>query len=70
MGKTRKMNKKDMNKLLKDKKIKNLVNKFKKEIKRNNKVINDQQKQFIKMIEKLQKKHAKFEERLKQLKRQ
>ena len=64
------MNKKDMNKLLKDKKIKNLVNKFKKEIKRNNKVINDQQKQFIKMIEKLQKKHAKFEERLKQLKRQ
>ena len=64
------MNKKDMNKLLKDKKIKNLVNKFKKEIKRNNKVINDQQNQFIKMIEKLQKKHAKFEEQLKQLKRQ
>ena len=63
------MKKKDMNKLLKDKKIKNLVNKFKKEIKRNNKVINDQQKQFIKMIEKLQKKHAKFEEQLKQFKR-
>ena len=64
------MKKKDMNKLLKDEKIKKLVNKFKKEIKHNNKVINDQQKQFIKMIEKLQKKHAKFEERLKQLKRQ
>jgi len=63
------MKKKDMNKLLKDKKIKNLVNKFKKEIKRNNKVINDQQNQFIKMIEKLQKKHAKFEEQLKQFKR-
>ena len=63
------MNKKDMNKLLKDKKIKKLVNKFKKEIKRNNKVINDQQKQFIKMIEKLQKKHAKFEEQQKQFKR-
>ena len=63
------MNKKEMNKLLKDKKIKNLVNKFKKEVKRNNKVINDQQKQFIKMIEKLQKNHAKFEEQLKQFKR-
>ena len=63
------MNKKDMNKLLKDKKIKNLVNKFKKEIKRNNKLINDQQKQFIKMIEKLQKDRAKFEEQLKQFKR-
>ena len=62
------MKKKDMNKLLKDKKIKNLVNKFKKEIKRNNKVINDQQKQFIKMIEKLQKNHAKFEKQLKQFK--
>ena len=45
------MKKKDINKLLKDKKIKKLVIKFKKEIKRNNKVINDQQKQFIKMIE-------------------
>ena len=63
------MKKKDMNKLLKDEKIKKLVNKFKKEIKRNNKVINDQQKQFFKMIEKLQKNHAKFEEQLKQLKR-
>ena len=62
------MNKKEMNKLLKDKKIKNLVNKFKKEVKRNNKVINDQQKQFIKMIEKLQKNHAKFEKQLKQFK--
>ena len=41
----------------------------KKEIKRNNKVINNQKKQFIKMIEKLQKNHAKFEEQLKQLKR-
>ena len=50
------MNKKDMNKLLKDEKIKKLVNKFKKEIKRNNKVINNQKKQFIKMIEKLKKK--------------
>ena len=64
------MSKKEINKLLKDEKIKKLVNKFKKEIKHNNKVINDQQKQFIKMIEKLQKNHAKFEEQLKQLKRQ
>ena len=63
------MNKKDMNKLLKDEKIKKLVNKFKKEIKRNNKVTNNQKKQFIKMIEKLEKNQAKFEEQLKQLKR-
>ena len=63
------MSKKEINKLLKDEKIKKLVNKFKKEIKRNNKVINNQKKQFIKMIEKLQKNHAKFEEQLKQLKR-
>ena len=63
------MKKKDMNKLLKDEKIKKLVNKFKKEIKQNNKVINNQKKQFIKMIEKLQKNHAKFEEQLKQFKR-
>ena len=63
------MKKKDMNKLMKDEKIKKLVNKFKKEINLNKKVINNQKKQFIKMIEKLQKNHAKFEEQLKQLKR-
>ena len=63
------MNKKEMNKLLKDKKIKNLVNKLKKEIKRKNELINDQQKKFYKIIEKAQKNHAKFEEQLKQLKR-
>ena len=58
------MRKKEINKLLKDKKIKKLVNKLKKEIKRHNKVINDHKKQFHKIIEKAQKKHAKLEKQL------
>ena len=58
-----------MNKLLKDKKIKNLVNKFKKEIKHNSKVIEGHKRQIHKLIEKAQKNHAKFEEQLKQFKK-
>ena len=62
------MKKKDMNKLLKDKKIKNLVNKIKKEIKHNSKVIEGHKRQFHKLIEKAQKNHAKFKKQLNQLK--
>ena len=59
------MNKKEINKLLKDKKIKKLVN----EIKRNAKDINKQQKQFDKIFEKIVKTQKKFEKQLAQLKR-
>ena len=55
------MKKKEINELLKDKKIKKLVKEFKKEIKRHNKVINEQKKQFHKTIEKAQKIREKFE---------
>ena len=49
------MKKKEINKILKDKKIKKLV----KEIKHHNKFINEQKKQFNKLIEKAQKNRAK-----------
>ena len=59
------MNKKEINKLLKDKKFKKLVN----EIKRHAKDINKQQKQFDKTFEKIVKIRKKFEKQLAQLKR-
>tara|TARA_B100000963_G_C22224427_1_gene493085 strand:+ start:102 stop:281 length:180 start_codon:yes stop_codon:yes gene_type:complete len=59
------MNKKEINKLLKDKIFKKLVN----EIKRHAKDINKQQKDFYKLIEKIQKDRKKFEKQLAQLKK-
>ena len=59
------MDKKEINKLLKDKKFKKLVN----EIKRHAKDINKQQKQFDKTFEKIVKMRKKFEKQLAQLKR-
>ena len=59
------MKKKEINKLLKDKKFKKLVN----EIKRNAKDINKQQKQFDKTFEKIVKTRKKFEKQLAQLKK-
>ena len=59
------MNKKEINKLLKDKKIKKLVN----EIKRNVKDINKQKKQFDKTFKKILITRKKFEKQLAQLKK-
>ena len=59
------MNKKEINKLLKEKKFKKLVN----EIKRHAKDIDKQQKQFDKTLEKIVKKQKKFEKQLTQLNR-
>ena len=59
------MNKKEISKLLKDKKFKKLVN----EIKRHTKDINKQQKQFDKTFEKIVKTQKKFEKQLAQLKK-
>ena len=59
------MRKKEINKFLKDKKFKKLVN----EIKRHAKDINKQQKQFYKTLEKIVKIRKKFEKQLEQLKR-
>ena len=59
------MNKKEINKLLKDKKFKKLVN----EIKRHAKDINKQEKQFYKTLEKIVKMRKKFEKQLAQLKK-
>ena len=59
------MNKKEINKLLKDKKIKELVNK----IKRHTKDIDKQKKQFDKTFEKIVKTRKKFEKQLSQLKK-
>ena len=59
------MNKKEINKLLKDKKIKKLVN----EIKRNAKDINKQKKQFDKTFKKILITRKKFEKQLAQLKK-
>tara|TARA_B100001057_G_C22700419_1_gene891469 strand:+ start:47 stop:223 length:177 start_codon:yes stop_codon:yes gene_type:complete len=57
--------KKEINKLLKDKKIKKLVN----EIKRNAKDINKQKKQFDKTFKKILITRKKFEKQLAQLKK-
>jgi len=54
------MDKKEINKLLEDKKFKKLVN----EIKRHTKDINKQQKQFDKTFEKIVKIQKKFEKHL------
>ena len=59
------MSNKEINKLLKDKKFKKLVN----EIKRHTKDINKQQKQFDKTFEKIVKTQKKFEKQLAQLKK-
>ena len=59
------MRKKEINKLLKDKKIKELVD----EIKRHTKDIDKQKKQFHKTFEKAQKIRKKFEKQLAQLKK-
>ena len=59
------MNKKEINKLLKDKKFKKLVN----EIKRHAKDINKQQKQFHKTFEKIVKIRKKFEKQIAHLKK-
>jgi len=59
------MMKKEINKLLKDKKIKKLVN----EIKRNAKDINKQKKQFDKTFKKILITRKKFEKQLAQLKK-
>ena len=59
------MKKKEINKLLKDKKFKKLVN----EIKRHAKDINKQEKQFYKTLEKIVKMRKKFEKQLAQFKR-
>ena len=59
------MNKKEINKLLKDKKIKELVNK----IKRHTKDIDKQKKQFHKTFEKIVKIRKKFEKQIAHLKK-
>ena len=59
------MNKKEINKLLKDKKFKKLFN----EVKLHAKDINKQQKQFDKTFEKIVKTQKKFEKQLAQLKK-
>ena len=59
------MNKKEINKLLKDKKFKKLVN----EIKRHSKDINKQEKQFYKTLEKIVIMRKKFEKQIAQLKK-
>ena len=67
------MQKKEIDKLLKDKKFKKLVDEINKklvnEIKRHAKDINKQQKQFYKTLEKIVKIRKKFEKQLEQLKR-
>ena len=61
--------KKEINKLLKDKKFKKLAEEFKKKIKCHAKDINKQQKQFDKTFEKIVKTRKKFEKQLVQLKK-
>ena len=63
------MQKKKINELLKNKEIKKLFEKYKKEIKNNNKLINESMKKFYKIIEEAQKNRAKFEKQLKQFKK-
>ena len=63
------MQKKEIDKLLKDKKFKKYVDEFKTKIKRKAKDINKQQKDFYKLLEKIQKDRNKFEKQLAQLKK-
>ena len=55
------MKKQEINELLKNKEIKKLVEKCKKEIKRHNKLINENKKKFDKIIEEAQKIRQKYE---------
>jgi len=63
------MKKKEINELLKDKKIKKLVEEFQKKIKRHAKDFNKQEKQFYETLEKIVKMRKKFEKQLAQLNR-
>ena len=63
------MQKKEINELLKNKEIKKLFEKYKKEIKNNNKLINESMEKLYKIIEEAQKNRAKFEKQLKQFKK-
>jgi len=63
------MQKKEINELLKNKEIKKLFEKYKKEIKNHNKLINESMKKLYKIIEEAQKNRAKFEKQLKQFKK-
>ena len=63
------MNKKEINKLLKDKIFKKLVEELKKKTKRYAKDINKQQKQFYKTLEKIVTMRKKFEKQIAQLKK-
>ena len=54
------MKKQEINELLKNKEIIKLVEKCKKEIKRHNKLINENKKKFDKIIEEAQKNRSKF----------
>ena len=63
------MQKKEIDKLLKDKKFKKLVDELKTKINRQAKNINKQHKDFYKFIEKIQKDRNKFEKQLAQLKK-
>ena len=59
------MKRKEINELLKNKEIKKLVEKCKKEIKRHNKLINENKKKFDKIIEEAQKIRQKYEKQFK-----
>ena len=63
------MQKKEINELLKNKEIKKLFEKYKKEIKNHNKLINESIEKLYKIIEEAQKNRAKFEKQLKQFKK-
>ncbi len=63
------MQKKEINELLKNKEIKKLFEKYKKEIKNHNKLINENMEKLYKIIEEAQKNRAKFEKQLKQFKK-
>ena len=63
------MQKKEINELLKNKEIKKLFEKYKKEINNHNKLINESMEKLYKIIEEAQKNRAKFEKQLKQFKK-
>ena len=63
------MQKKEIDKLLKDRIFQKLVDEYKKKIKRQAKDIDKQQKDFYKFMEKIQKDRKKFEKQLAQFKR-
>ncbi len=63
------MQKKEIDKLLKDRIFQKLVDEYKKKIKRQAKDIDKQQKDFYKFMEKIQKDRKKFEKQLAQLKK-